>query len=167
MRVKMPLWQMGAIFILIILTSLLAPATKILLFTEGRFEFEMMFEGYGDWGGIVLLLAVMMLIIYLILFILNIQKHNKRFPERKIRMFTLKPQEYMEDDELFDEMTKRATKKVYSYYTWILPFFVGLSLGGSWSRTVILVGILIIALGQYWIYYRAMKKVFKNEDEES
>ena len=166
MRVTMPLWQMGAIFILIILTSLLGPTPIIFLFSEGRFEFEMVVDGCGNWGGLVFLLSLITLIIYLILFTLNIRKHNKRFPNQKMRVFTLKPQEYLEDDELFDEMTKRATKKVYSYYTWALPLFVGLSLGGSWSRTVILIGVLVIALGQYWIYYSTMRKVFKNEDDE-
>ncbi|MDS9471690.1 hypothetical protein [Sporosarcina pasteurii] len=163
MRVTMPLWQMGAIFLLIIITIVTGLATKVTNITSTGFEFEMTFENYV--AGI-FLIAMFAFVIFLTLFIINIRKHNKRFPDKKIKAFTLKPQEYIEDDELFEEMTKRATKKVYSYYAWTLPLLVGFSLVGFLGRTVILVGILLIAMGQYWIYYSTMRKMLKSAEEE-
>ena len=45
-----------------------------------------------------------------------------------MKFMTLKAQEYIEDDELFEEVTRRATQKVYSYFTVALPFLAGLYL---------------------------------------
>lgn len=158
MRFTMPLWQMGAIVILIMMTITIGVAGDITYFGNGGFEFEFTLEGFS---AAVFLLTTLSFFIYLILLLTNIRKHNKQFPNKKISAFTMKPQEYIDDDELFEEMTKRATKKVYSYYAWALPLLVALSLGAFLGRTVILVGILLIAFGQYWIYYSTMRKVFK------
>lgn len=162
MRVTLPLWQMGFIFLLMIITVVLGFSTEMEVTVNG-FEFEMSIEGYpAGVSGITLIIFL----VYLSLFLINIKRHNERFPERKISSLTFKPQEYLEDDELFDEMTKRATKKVYTYYSWALPLLVGFSLGGFLGRTVILVGILLLVMGQYWIFYTTMKKTLKRAEEE-
>lgn len=163
MRVTLPLWQMGAIVLMMIVTVAINFATKTATFTDDGFEFEVSVQGSV---GVVLGIAIIIFTIYLAFFLARIAKHNKRFPDRKISTFTFKPQEYIEDDELFEEITKRATKKVYTYYTWTLPLLVGASLGGFWSRTTILFGILLLAMGQYWIYYRTMRKFLAQEEEE-
>ena len=63
------------------------------------------------------------LVFYLTMYLVGkCSKHNKRNPSRQMKFMTLKPQEYMEDDELFEEVTRRATQKVYSYFTVALPF---------------------------------------------
>ncbi|AOV07282.1 hypothetical protein [Sporosarcina ureilytica] len=163
MRVTLPLWQMAAIALLMVITITMGLATKVTNFTNDRLEFEITF---GSYLGGIFACAMVAFLIFFVLFLINIQKHNKRFPDKKINTFTFKPQEYIEDDEWFDEMTKRATKKVYSYYSWTLPLLVGFSLGGFLGRTVILVGILLIAMGQYWIYYSTMRKMLKSAEED-
>lgn len=163
MRITMPLWQMGAILILLIFTITIDLSTKITNVTNDGFEFKLEFTSIHAGIFIGTLIA---LVLYLVLFFYNVRKHNKTYPNKKLRVFTFRPQEYIEDDEWFDEMTKRATKKVYTYYTWTLPLLVGFSLGGFLDRTVILVGILLIALGQYWIYYTTMRKMLKRSEEE-
>lgn len=79
-------------------------------------------------------------------------------PKQKISMTTYKPQEYLEDDELFQDVTKQATKKVYTYFAWALPImavvYLMLPIGKMWMT----VGVLLLAAGQYWIYYRTIKK---------
>lgn len=163
MRFKMPLWQMGFIFLLIVLTFSLGMSTTYSNVTNGGFQFEVSFNSIVS---LVMLVTVLILMISLVIFSIRIRRHNKQFPNKKINAFSFKPQEYIDDDEFFEEMTKRATKKVYSYYTWTLPLLVGLSLGGFWGRTAILIGILVVALGQYWIYYSTMKKMFKDAGDE-
>ena len=157
MRFTMPLWQMGMILILIVLSIVITTSSELKIFQDGGFMFEMKLE---NWTGIVFSIGLLSYVVFLTLFLINISKHNRRFPDKKINMLTIKPQEYIADDELFSEVTKNATQKVYSYYSWALPVLVIFSLGGFWNRTAIIVGILVIALGQYWIYYRTMRKVF-------
>lgn len=79
-------------------------------------------------------------------------------PEHKIKMGTFKPQEYLEDDEMFEEITKQATKKVYTYYTMILPILAAWYFILPISKTWMIMGILILAAGQYWIFYRTIQK---------
>lgn len=164
MRFSMPLWQMGSIFILLVLTLVIGFASETTFVTsEDGYYFEI---NMGHISGMIFSSSLIILVVYLMLMFLSIHRHNKRFPNQKIKSFTFKPQEYIEDDEFFDEITKRATKKVYSYYSFALPILVGVALGGMWNRTIILVGILVVALGQYWIYYSTIRKMFKRAEEE-
>ncbi len=164
MRFTLPLWQMGSIFILLVLTLVIGFSSETTFVTsEDGYYFEM---NMGHISGIIFSSALLILVVYIVMMSVNIYRHNKRYPTRKIKTFTFKPQEYIEDDEFFDEITKRATKKVYSYYSFVLPLLVGVALGGMWHRTIILVGILLVALGQYWIYYSTIRKMFKDAGEE-
>lgn len=164
MRFTLPLWQMGSIVILMVFTVVIGISAEFIFTTsDDGFEFEMNLD---NWGGAIFSATLLVLALYMTVMLLKVGKHNKQFPDKKIRSFSLKPSEYIEDDEFFEEMTKRATKKVYSYYTVALPLLVGVSIGGFWGRTAILVGILAIAFGQYWIYYSTMRKMFKDEGGE-
>lgn len=144
MRITYPLWQMGAILLMILFTLLYGLSSYIT----------------NSILGIIFLLIV----VYLVLLFWNISKHNKRMPNQKITIFSWKPQEYMEDDELFQEITKRATKKVYSYFVWSIPLLAGLSLGSSLGKIGVVVALLLLSFGQYLIYYREIRK-YMGEDE--
>ncbi|WP_313892945.1 hypothetical protein [Psychrobacillus sp.] len=138
MRITYPLWQMGAILLMILFTLLYGLSSYIT----------------NSILGIIFLL----IIVYLVLLFWNIAKHNKRMPNQKITIFSWKPQEYMDDDELFQEITKRATKKVYSYFVWSIPLLAGLSLGLSLGTIAVIVALLLLSFGQYLIYYREIRK---------
>jgi hypothetical protein len=155
MRITYPLWQMGAIVILMVLVLVIGFSSVFTTFENGGFEFAVNFhEGLGViWGGTLLLF-----VFYFLLFYWNVVKHNRHFPSNKINIFSWKPQEYMEDDELFQEFTKRATKKVYSYFVWSIPFLAGLSIGFRVGTTGMVVGLLFLSLGQYLIYYKEIRK---------
>lgn len=152
MRITYPLWQMGVIVIAMLLTWLVGLSS---VFTVGDRTLEVNIQ--GEWGvvwGVVLLVFVF----YLALFTWNVAKHNKRMPNHKINVFSWKPQEYMEDDELFQEFTKRATKKVYTYFVWSIPLFAGMSLGLQLGTIGMIMGLLLLSMGQYLIYYTQIKK---------
>lgn len=152
MRITYPLWQMGITVIAMVLTGLVGLSS---VFTVGGRTFEV--DVLGEWGviwGVVLLVFVF----YLALFTWNVAKHNKRMPKHKINVFSLKPQEYMEDDELFQEVTKRATKKVYTYFVLSIPLFAGLSLGLQVGTIGMVMGLLLLSMGQYLIYYTEIRK---------
>ena len=120
MRYTYPIWQMGFILLLISLTTIIGFTSDYVL-SNGKdgFLFQISLEGISFWYFAAWLA---LLVFYLIIFSWKIHKHNKRNPSRQMKIMTLKPQKYMEDDELFEEVTRRATQKVYSYFTVALPF---------------------------------------------
>lgn len=155
MRITYPLWQMAGIFIIMGFVLLVGYAATVNTFSDGGFGFEFSISGNS---GILLNVMLVIVVLYLILFFYNIKKHNERMPKHKISMTTYKPQEYLEDDELFQDVTKQATKKVYTYFAWALPIMAGVYLMLPIGKMWMTVGILLLAAGQYWIYYRTIKK---------
>ncbi len=153
MRITYPLWQMGATMILMIVVLMTDFSSNpfadgvIKIFTDGQGKL-------GVLKGIIVLIFVA----YFLLFYWLVVQHNKRMPKHKINLFSLKPQEYMEDDELFQEVTKRATKKVYSYFVWSIPLVAGLSIGFQAGTIGTVIGLLFLSMGQYFIYYKEIKK---------
>ena len=152
MRITYPLWQMGAIVIAMVLTLLVGLSSDFTVEDRG---FEVNVQ--GEWG-VIWGIALFVFFLYLVLFIWRIVRHNGRMPQHKINFFSWKPQEYMEDDELFQEVTKRATKKVYTYFVWTIPFLAGLSIGFQAGTIGTVIGLLFLSMGQYFIYYKEIKK---------
>lgn len=152
MRITYPLWQMGAIVIAMGFT-LLAGLSSV--FTVGDRAFEVNVQ--GGWG-VIWGFALLIFVFYLALLTWNVARHNRRMPKHKINVFSWKPQEYMEDDELFQEVTKRATKKVYTYFVLSIPFFACLSLGLQVGTIGMVMGLLLLSAGQYLIYYTEIRK---------
>ena len=161
MRVSYPLWQAGSIVIIMALVLMIGYSSSFTIFNDGGFEFQATIENKL---GVAFGFTLLILVLYMSLFSWKVFKHNRRLPERKINMLSIKPQEYMEDDEVFEEITKRATKKVYTYFVWALPLLAGLYSGLPISRTWMIVGILLVAVGQYWIYYRTIRKYVREEE---
>ncbi len=153
MRIAYPLWQMGVIMLL--MTVVLVTSFSSDPFEDGAFKFLTNVQGeLGVLKGII----VFVFIVYYLLFYWRVVQHNKRMPRYKINLFSWKPQEYMEDDELFQEVTKRATKKVYTYFVWSIPFLAGLSLVYQTGTVWTVMGLLLLSMGQYVIYYTEIRK---------
>lgn len=155
MRITYPLWQMGAIVILMALVLVIGVSSIFTTFGDGGFELKVNLQGGLGiiWSG-----TLLVFIFYLLLFTWSVAKHNRLMPQQKINIFSLKPQEYMEDDELFQEFTKRVTKKVYSYFVWSIPFLAGLCVGFRVGTTGMVLGLLLLSMGQYLIYYKEIRK---------
>ncbi|QTD39415.1 hypothetical protein [Sporosarcina sp. Te-1] len=63
-------------------------------------------------------------ILFLILSIILVIVHNKRYPEDKMQLWTLVPYELREEDEGLQYYTYRATRKVYIFFAHALPFSI-------------------------------------------
>lgn len=153
MRITYPLWQMGAIMILMVVVLMTGFSSNSI--EDGIFTF---FTNEQGELSILKGILVLIFIVYFSVFYWRVVQHNKRMPKHKINLFSLKPQEYMEDDELFQEVTKRATKKVYTYFVWTIPFLAGLSLASQLGTVWTVMGLLLLSMGQYFIYYKEIKK---------
>ena len=149
MRITYPLWQVGVVVILMALVLLSGfssnPLRTGVFYVEGKI-------------GVLRVVIMLIFIICFLLFYWRIVQHNKRMPKHKIEFFSWKPQEYMDDDELFQEVTKRATKKVYTYFVCSIPILAGLSIMYQLGTVWMVLGLLILSIGQYVIYYTEIRK---------
>lgn len=155
MRVRYPVWQMGFIAIIMALVFLIGESAEFELYDDGGFTFTTQLE---FWSGIIVATLLLTVFMMLILFIRSVSKHNKNFPRRKISLFSFRPQEFMDDDELFREVTRRATQKVYSFFSVALPIIAALFIILPVPRVWMVLGILALSLVQYLIYYSTIRK---------
>lgn len=145
MRMKYPVWQMGFIVLLMLIVYFLSKTREMNVQ-----------DNNGYMPTTIGLLAV--IIIVMIAFRARVARHNRLNPDRKISMFTIRPPEYMEDDEWFTHATRLATQKVYTFYVWAIPFFTVIVISLPFSKTGIIIGVLMMGLVQYYIFYHEMKK---------
>src|SRR5690625_5148525 len=62
-----------------------------------------------------ILIGIVLLAIFSVIYTAVIIRHNKKYPTQKVNPFRMRPNEFVEDDEMFIQLTMRATKKVYSF----------------------------------------------------
>ncbi|MCF6138462.1 hypothetical protein [Pseudalkalibacillus berkeleyi] len=87
--------------------------------------------------------------------------YNRKFPDRKIRIFTFIPYELKEEDEGHQYITYRACRKVYIYYYFAIPtaiVFVALFKGIELFPVIILT---VLGIGQYFIFWSEIKKLYE------
>ncbi|MFB6467589.1 hypothetical protein ACE38V_12430 [Cytobacillus sp. Hz8] len=82
-------------------------------------------------------------------------KFNKDHPRQKVNPFSYCPNEYIEDDEMFKQVTMSATKKVYTFMAMVIPALFGFSIFAT--RLMIFMGIFVIVIIQNIIFYNEMK----------
>ncbi|TMW70980.1 hypothetical protein [Alteribacter natronophilus] len=103
-------------------------------------------------GGMALLLIVVTA------YFIQVIRHNRRNPEKKLgAIYFFKPVELLEDDEMVSQITNRAAKKVYAFYTSLLPLLVLLMLFPLPRYTFILIVCLGI-MAHNAIIYREMRR---------
>lgn len=102
---------------------------------------------------------------FFLLYFLLIVFHNKRHPEKKIKVFTLIPYELREDDEGLQYITFKAMRKVYIFYYFAIPF--GIAMAFIFQHIIPYFTIwLLVTFGivQYFIYWLEIRKAFTEED---
>ncbi|MBB4824945.1 hypothetical protein HNO89_002171 [Sporosarcina luteola] len=72
------------------------------------------------WPYVMIIPFINVLIVLLSIILVTI--HNKRFPKDTMRLWTLIPYELREEDEGMQYYTYRATRKVYIFFALALPF---------------------------------------------
>ncbi len=161
LRITYPLYQLVSILFLMVFTFVIGRSNTVDSFNSNGFEYR--FE-MGQNGAVILMTTFLLFIIFIVFFSWRVARHNRQNPKRKISIWTWKPQEYIDDDELFQELTKRATKKVYTYYVWAVPLLAGILLGSPFGKTGMLQGVLLLAVGQYLTYYLTFKRNLREVD---
>lgn len=161
-RLQYPLWMMGFIVVLgLFAYGISSPITEVIE-TEAETSVTI---SIGGIGGMFATGSFIVYLIMLLIFTLQLKKHNRNNPQQKVKPFSIRPPEYLEQDEGMTFITRKAAQKVYTFITWSLPFLAAFAIVLPVPRIFIIWGILFIALGQYWIYYREIRSHFKEETE--
>ena len=138
-----------------------SPATEIVdTETEQSIAIEL-----GAIPGFFAIGSVILYFVMLAIFACQLTRHNKKNPTQKISLFSIRPLEYLEQDEGMTYITRKASQKVYTFITWSLPLLAAIAIVVPIPRLYIIWGILLIALGQYCIYYIEIRKHLKEESE--
>lgn len=149
LRVQMPLWNIAAI---VELGAMIIP----MLLSEIRwFDKDLIFSIKMDYG-LISLCGIFLFIVTCILVILKTIQFNKENPNRKMKIFSLKPGEYIEDDEMFNQVTNNATRKVYTFLSGAIPMLIVVAIFLPKIWVVIL--LLLMAIIQNLIYYMEIRK---------
>lgn len=161
-RLKYPLWMMGFIVILGLIAYAMDSPTMEFVNNSSETSMEMTLEASK---GIILMGAVALYVILLSVFALQLKKHNRENPSRKISAFFIRPPEYLEQDEGMTYITRKSVQKVYTFFTWALPSLAAIAIIMPMPKLFVIYGILAVAMGQYLIYYFEVRKYFKEEKE--
>ncbi|MFJ8234820.1 hypothetical protein ACIQ34_03610 [Ureibacillus sp. NPDC094379] len=104
-------------------------------------------------------IAWLALLVFCIGFTIYIKIYNKRNPNKKIKLLSVKPPEYLEEDEMYQYATMKATKKVYTFITWALPCILAfLLMPFPYSKFMIFVLIAMLIIIQNLIFFFEMRK---------
>ncbi|ANU23650.1 DUF3169 family protein [Planococcus donghaensis] len=161
-RMQYPLWMMGFIVVLgMFLFGVSSPTTTIV---NSEREQSFLLE-LGPIGGLFAIGAVILYFLMMIVFYTQLKRHNKKNPSEKISIFPIRPPEYLEQDEGMTHITRKASQKVYTFMSWSLPLLAVFAMFSPFTRIYTVFAILVIALIQYGIYYREIRKHLKEEDE--
>ncbi|WP_438311340.1 hypothetical protein [Sporosarcina sp. FA9] len=161
MRITYPLWMMG--FIFLIGVSIFYVAKTSVVESNGDDVTLTFMIGTGS-NIIAFSLISIILLTTVITFFVRMLLHNRKNPERKIPFVYWKPPEYIDDDELFQQATGRATRKVYTFFVTAIPFlfiiYISLPIGKLWMA----MGVLFLGFMQYLIYYKEIRKYVSEEE---
>ncbi len=161
-RLKYPLWMMTFIVLLGVMAYALDSPAVEYVNTNSETSLAVTIEPAK---GTILIAAVAVYFILLGIFILQLKKHNRQNPSQRISPFSIRPPEYLEQDEGMTYITRKAVQKVYTYITWALPILAAVAIILPLPKIFVIYGILMVALGQYLIYYIEIRKHLKEETE--
>lgn len=161
-RLKYPLWMMAFIILLGVIAYTLDSPTMEYVNNSSETSMQMTIVPAK---GILMFGAFALYLILLGVFALRMKKHNRQNPSQKISPFSIRPLEYLEQDEGMIYITRKAVQKVYTYITWALPLLATFAIIMPMPKLFVIYGILAVALGQYLIYYLEIRKYFKEEKE--
>jgi len=161
-RVQYPLWQMAFIILFGGIAFSFTGASTEFINSEDEFSYSMKLETLESG---VISVTILLTFILLAIFTMKVSQHNKQNPDKKISMWQIRPVEYLEQDKGMTYITRRAAQKVYTFFSWAIPTIAMLYLIFDFSKFWMIVGILLIALMQYLIYYLEIRKHLKEVEE--
>lgn len=93
------------------------------------------------------------LVLCTFLWLTFIKLYNRKNPDNQIKPFGLIPPEFREMDEGQQWVTYKACRSVYIYYSFALPIIAGVCFLFSGHVLIPLIGIGIVGVGQYIVYW--------------
>ncbi|MFF2755141.1 hypothetical protein ACFVR1_15490 [Psychrobacillus sp. NPDC058041] len=162
-RLHYPLWQIGFMLIFMVAAFIVNGSVTTYVNDKTSFSYSIQLEALE--GGIMFLLIPLFIIMVIILSS-KLSKYNKENPTNKLSVWRTKPLEYMEDDEAWQMITRDATKKVYTFFSWSLPFSALFHLLIPTSQLLIIINIVVLSFAQYIIYYVNVRRYVMYTDEE-
>ncbi|TKC19324.1 hypothetical protein [Robertmurraya kyonggiensis] len=161
-RIQFPLWNIALLSILMIWCYSVVYAADMLF---NDFEGTILPNGEIHWnifGLISFFVGFVLLIVFFVAYFLKLHRYNKEHPNNRLTAFTsMKPHEILEDDELFQQVSEKATKKVYIFYSNYLPLVI-LLMAFPLHRFVFIFVILLLLIIQNAIYYRHLRQYVMN-----
>ncbi|QFF99658.1 hypothetical protein PB01_12890 [Psychrobacillus glaciei] len=161
-RVQYPLWQIGFMMVFMVIAIIITGAATNYVNDKTSFSYSIQLEALE--GGIMFLIIPVFLVMVIILSI-KLSKYNKENPSKKLSVWGNKPLEYMEDDEAWQMITRKATQKVYTFFTWSLPFSALFHLLIPTSQLLIIINIVALSFAQYIIYYVNVRRHVMEDNE--
>lgn len=151
---RSPLWQ-------IVITLTLFP-----LFMLAAYSKQHDTQEFNQLDAAVLIAAACVLL-FIGIYTVMLVVYNRRHPSTKVSVFGISPVELKDEDEGMQMLTARATRAVYTYHTVTLPLlgFALLYLPSSIYTT--LTGLMLLLLGHYVVYWRAIWPAFQDLPDES
>lgn len=115
-RLRYPLWNMG--FILLLGVMALGFSSRFISILTTETSLTVSAQAYG---GAILFGSTLLYLLLITIYLIQLQQYNKQNPDKKISPFSIRPPEYMEEDEGMTFITRKAVQKVYTFFTWALP----------------------------------------------
>jgi hypothetical protein len=162
MRLNYPIWMMAFIALLGVFAYGINSPTREWINTSSETSLTVKIEALE---GFIVFACLILYVILLTIFLVKLKKYNTENPSQKVVIWSIRPPEYLEQDEGMTHITRIAVQKVYTFYTWALPLLATLAILLPLPRLVIIYGILAVAFGQYLVYYLEIRKHFKEETE--
>ena len=157
-RLQFPLWNAGFFFLLMIFyysviysIDVWNSGFKDLYLADGTFYINRV-------ALITCAISFLSLVVFFYFYLLKVRQYNKTNPSRKIKFFTsIHLLEFVDDDEMMQQITNQATRKVYIFYSNMFPLLLIL-LMFPLHRYVYVVVISGLFITQNIIYYRHLSK---------
>ncbi|MDV2582053.1 hypothetical protein [Alkalibacillus haloalkaliphilus] len=170
-RVQFPLWNIALLLILSIWSYGVVYAIDLVVS-----DFEGVFyttgqQVYINWhmpSVLSLVIGQLALIAFFIIYFIKLRQYNKNNPGNELRPFTLfKPHEFLEDDELFRQVTERTTKKVYVLYAQAVPVVIFLIMFLPTHRFLYIALLFGLLIAHNALYYWAVRKFMNGKTQLS
>lgn len=162
-RVQMPLWTIA----LYVIMAIWGYGLFYIIYSSQNGFVEKNLEGgqrFIDQLDLVALsamaLGTLMFILFFVYYFIRLEKHNRENPNNKLTLFYLtKPDEFLEDDEMTQQITGNATKKVYVFYAQALPLLIVLMFFPIHRYFYVLAVILLLIIQQALYYWEIRKYI--------
>jgi hypothetical protein len=152
--VKSPVWQMISISmlyagLLLILANDQNPDTRGM--TPERIE---------------LLIIVGLIIVFLIAYAAALRRYNKRTSHDHIDLMSIDPAELHDEDEGMSMFTAKATRRVYRYYSYMVPLAMIFFAVSAASLVTIITLLFAVIMGHYIVYWHTVWPALSEPTEE-